>query len=63
MQAASSAAALSSKSKVQQQQQMLRQAQVVHGVGDLSFSVLDVKSVVLGAVLGLGAGAVLFRRK
>ncbi len=37
----------------------------VHGLGamDLSFSVLDVKSMVLGGVLGLGLGAVLFRRK
>ena len=34
-----------------------------HGLGDFSFSVLDVKSVVLGAVLGIGAGFVLFRRK
>ena len=37
----------------------------VRGLGDLglSFSVLDVKSMVLGGVLGLGIGAVLFRKK
>lgn len=36
-----------------------------HGVGalDLSFSVLDTKSMVLGVVLGVAAGAVLFRKK
>lgn len=36
-----------------------------HGVGalDLSFSVLDPKSMVLGVVLGVAAGAVLFRKK
>lgn len=34
-----------------------------HGLGDFSFSVLDMKSVMLGAVLGVGAGFVLFRRK
>jgi hypothetical protein len=39
----------------------------VRGLGadtvDFSFSVVDMKSVVLGAVLGLAAGAVLFRGK
>lgn len=46
-----------------------RQVQVAkpatHGLGvlGLSFSVLDTKSMVLGGVLGLGLGAVLFRRR
>jgi len=36
-----------------------------HGVGalDLSFSVVDGKSMILGVVLGVAAGAVLFRKK
>lgn len=36
-----------------------------HGVGalDLSFSVVDPKSMVLGVVLGIAAGAMLFRKK
>lgn len=47
---------------VQQQQLAARAA---HGVGafDFSFSVLDTKSMVLGVVLGVAAGAVLFRKK
>jgi peptidoglycan hydrolase-like protein with peptidoglycan-binding domain len=43
-------------------QQQLQQ-RAAHGFGDLGFSVIDMKSVVLGAVLGVGVGAVLFRRK
>lgn len=35
----------------------------VHGFGELSFSMIDMKSLVLGSVLGVAAGAVLFRRK
>jgi len=36
-----------------------------HGVGalDFSFSVVDPKSMVLGVVIGVAAGAVLFRKK
>jgi hypothetical protein len=42
-----------------------KSAAPVRGLGamDLSFSALDVKSMVLGGVLGLGLGVVLFRRK
>lgn len=42
-----------------------QQQMATHGVGafDLSFSVLDTKSMVLGVVIGVAAGAVLFRKK
>jgi peptidoglycan hydrolase-like protein with peptidoglycan-binding domain len=51
------------KARGESARQMERQA--AHGFGalDLSFSVLDTKSMILGAVIGIAAGAVLFGRK
>lgn len=42
-----------------------RKAAAMRGLGalDLSFSVVDPKSMILGVVLGVAAGAVLFRKK
>ena len=42
---------------------MMAESQRGVGALDLSFSVLDTKSMILGVVLGLGVGAVLFRKK
>lgn len=61
---ASEAALMQMKAQVQKMRDEASRS-AAHGVGalDLSFSVVDPKSMILGVVLGVAAGAVLFRKK